>query len=91
MKLYVGNIPFSMDDARLAQVFAEVGRVASAKVITDKETGRSRGFGFVEMGSEDEGRAAIERLNGLMVEGRGIVVNEARAREDRPRRPGRPR
>lgn len=84
MKLYVGNLPYSMTDSELEGLFADFGQVSSAKVIMDRETGRSRGFGFVEM--EDEGgREAIEKMHGQDCEGRALVVNEARPREDRPR------
>ncbi len=84
--LFVGNLPYNMDDAGLAQVFAAAGQVTSAKVITDKYSGRSRGFAFVEMSSDEETKRAIEMLNGKEVDGRALVVNEARPREDRPRR-----
>ncbi len=84
MKLYVGNLPYQMTDSELEGLFTDFGQVSSAKVIMDRETGRSRGFGFVEM--EDEGgREAIEKLHGQDCEGRALVVNEARPREDRPR------
>ena len=88
MNLYVGNLPYGVNEDMLTKVFGEVGVVKSARVVTDRETGRSRGFGFVEMGSESEGRAAIERFNGYSLEGRNLVVNEARPREERPRRQG---
>ena len=77
--LFIGNLPYSYDDAKLAEVFGQAGAVVSAKVIRDKYSGRSRGFGFVEMGSEDESKKAIEMLNGKDAEGRPLVVNEARA------------
>ncbi len=83
MKLYVGNLPFSSTDSSLEGIFSEYGTVHSSKVITDRETGRSRGFGFVEM-DEDAGRQAIETLHGKEIDGRAIVVNEARPREARP-------
>lgn len=84
--LFVGNLPYSMDDNQLGQTFAAAGNVVSAKVITDKYSGRSRGFGFVEMGSEDEAKKAIEQFNGKDVGGRALVVNEARPKEERPQR-----
>jgi len=83
-KLYVGNLPYSMRDDDLQQHFAAFGAVQSAKVMMDRDTGRSKGFGFVEMGSRDEAQAAIRGMNGQSFEGRGLVVNEARPREDRP-------
>ena len=88
MKLYVGNLPFSVGDDQLAQLFGSVGAVTSARIITDRETGRPRGFGFVEMSADNEAKQAIERYNGYQWEGRAIVVNEAKPREERPRRPG---
>jgi RNA recognition motif-containing protein len=83
-RLYVGNLAYSVDDQSLQQAFAEYGQVASAKVMMDRDTGRSKGFGFVEMGSEAEAQAAIRSLNGQSLDGRAIVVNEAKPREDRP-------
>lgn len=80
-KLYVGNLPYSVTDATLASNFAEFGGVSSAKVMMDRETGRSKGFGFVEMASAEVAQAAINGLNGVSVDGRAIVVNQARARE----------
>ena len=77
-KLFVGSLPYSLTDDALADIFAAVGTVQSAKVIIDKFTGKSKGFGFVEMGSDEEAEKAIETLNGSDVEGRAIVVNEAR-------------
>lgn len=85
-KLYVGNLPFSMSDESLTEVFASHGQVQSAKIITDRQSGRSKGFGFVEMASEEDANKAIEALHGQNVEGRNIVVNVARPQEDRPRR-----
>jgi cold-inducible RNA-binding protein len=76
--LFVGNLPYSMDDAKLAEVFAPAGTVSTAKVIKDKYSGRSRGFGFVEMSTDEESKKAIEMLNGKDVDGRPLVVNEAR-------------
>ena len=80
-KLYVGGLPFSTSESALAELFASYGTVASAKVITDKFTGQSRGFGFVEMSSDDEARKAINGLNGTMLDGRSITVNEAKPQE----------
>jgi RNA recognition motif-containing protein len=81
-KLYVGNLSFKTTDDQLAQLFAEFGTVGSATIVTDRETGRSRGFGFVEMGSNDEAKKAIEALDGKTIEGRAIQVNIARPREN---------
>lgn len=83
--LFVGNLPYAMDSAKLQELFAQAGTVVSAKVISDKYSGRSRGFGFVEMATDEETKKAIEMFNGKDVEGRPLVVNEARPREDRPR------
>ncbi|MFM8768990.1 MAG: RNA recognition motif domain-containing protein [Rubrivivax sp.] len=83
-KLYVGNLAYSVRDDSLMQAFAQFGNVASAKVMMDRDTGRSKGFGFVEMGSDAEAQAAINGMNGQPLEGRAIVVNEARPREERP-------
>lgn len=77
-KLYVGNLSFNLGDSELQQLFAACGTVTSAKVITDRDTGRSKGFGFVEMDSEQEATAAITALNGKEVDGRALTVNEAR-------------
>jgi len=85
MNIYVGNLPYSMGDAELRSVFEEFGAVDSASVVKDKFTGRSRGFGFVEMSDGDAGSRAIEATNGRAVAGRNLVVNEARPREERPR------
>jgi cold-inducible RNA-binding protein len=82
-KLYVGNLNFGVTDSTLAQLFEAHGTVQSAQVIMDRDTGRSKGFGFVEMGSDAEAQAAIQALNGKEVEGRALTVNEARPREDR--------
>jgi|TARA_B100000953_G_scaffold178121_1_gene146695 RNA recognition motif-containing protein len=81
MNLYVGNLSYDMSEENLRTEFAEYGEVQSAKIITDKFTGRSRGFGFVEMNSDDEGKKAMEELNGKDCEGRQLVVNEARPRD----------
>ena len=83
-KLYVGNLAYSVRDDSLQQAFGEFGVVTSAKVMMDRDTGRSKGFGFVEMGSDAEAQAAINGMNGQALEGRAIVVNEARPREERP-------
>ncbi len=83
MNIYVGNLSFRTDDEELREVFAEFGDVASAKVIIDRETDRSRGFGFVEMDNADEGNAAIEALDGAELGGRNLRVNEAKPRESR--------
>ncbi|WP_425256885.1 RNA recognition motif domain-containing protein [Rubrivivax sp. RP6-9] len=83
-KLYVGNLAYSVRDESLQQAFGQFGTVTSAKVMMDRDTGRSKGFGFVEMGSDAEAQAAINGMNGQALEGRAIVVNEARPREDRP-------
>lgn len=84
-KLYVGNLNFAVDSAGLEELFSPFGNVASAQVISDRETGRSKGFGFIEMSSDDEAAAAIEGLNGREHNGRPLTVNEAKPREDRPR------
>jgi RNA recognition motif. (a.k.a. RRM, RBD, or RNP domain) len=83
-KLYVGNLAYSVRDESLQQAFGQFGTVTSAKVMMDRDTGRSKGFGFVEMGSDAEAQAAINGMNGQNLEGRAIVVNEARPREERP-------
>lgn len=83
-KLYVGNLAYSIRDEDLQQSFSQFGTVTSAKVMMDRDTGRSKGFGFVEMSSAQEASAAIQALNGQSVEGRPLVVNEARPREERP-------
>ena len=82
-RLYVGNLPYQMTDAELNELFAAYGSVETAQVIVDRETGRSKGFGFVEMGSDQEAQSAIQELNGKEVNGRALTVNEARPREDR--------
>jgi RNA recognition motif-containing protein len=84
-KLYVGNLSYSVTDSSLEEQFSEFGAVVEAVVVQDRETGRSRGFGFVTMNDGAEGDAAIEALNGKDVDGRALTVNEARPREDRPR------
>ena len=87
-KLYVGNLPYSFRDEDLQQAFAAYGSVSSAKVMMERDTGRSKGFGFVEMGSDAEAQAAIGGMNGQQFGGRGLVVNEARPMEARPPRTG---
>src|SRR5438309_5225980 len=82
-KLYVGNLPYGVDDRGLEQMFAAHGTVQSAQVIMDRDTGRSKRFGFVEMGNNNEAQAAINALNGKESDGRALTVNEARPREDR--------
>src|SRR5262249_34289186 len=83
MKLYVGNLSFQTSDEELQQLFSQVGTVQSASIVEDRDTGRSRGFGFVEMASKEEGEAAIAQFNGKEVNGRNLTVNEARPRENR--------
>mgnify|MGYP003700607171 CR=1 FL=1 len=83
MKLYVGNLPYSCTEDRLREIFEEHGEVASAALVMDRETGRPRGFGFVEFNDDNNARAAIEALNGTNVDGRDLTVNEARPRENR--------
>lgn len=85
MKLYVGNLSFQTSSQELEELFATLGTVESATVVEDRETGRSRGFGFVEMASQEDGEKAIAELNGTEVGGREIKVNEAKPREDRGR------
>ncbi|MBK8667359.1 MAG: RNA-binding protein [Burkholderiales bacterium] len=87
-KLYVGNLPYSVRDSDLSQAFGQFGAVTSAKVMMERDTGRSKGFGFVEMGSDAEAQAAIEGMNGQPLGGRNVVVNEARPMEPRPPRSG---
>src|SRR5688500_17268659 len=84
-KLYVGNLPYTIDSSGLDQLFAAHGTVESAQILDDPATGRSKGFGFVEMSSDDEAQAAIAALNGQDHGGRALTVNEAKPREDRPR------
>ena len=85
-KLYVGNLTYATDDSVLTQLFSQFGTVQSAQVIMDRDTGRSKGFGFVEMGSDQEAQAAIAGLHGKQIEGRTLTVNEARPKEERPGR-----
>jgi RNA recognition motif-containing protein len=84
-KLYVGNLSFGVSESQLQEMFAPYGSVQLAQLITDRDTGRSKGFGFVEMGSDQEAQAAISGMNGQMVDGRALTVNEAKPKEDRPR------
>ena len=87
-KLYVGNLPYGVRDEDMQQAFAEFGAVTSAKVMMERDTGRSKGFGFVEMGTDAEAQAAIQGMNGQSLGGRAIVVNEARPMEPRAPRTG---
>ena len=87
-KLYVGNLPYTVRDEDLQQSFGQFGSVTSAKVMMERDTGRSKGFGFVEMGSDAQAQAAINGMNGQSLGGRGITVNEARPMEARPPRTG---
>jgi RNA recognition motif-containing protein len=87
-KLYVGNLAYSIRDNDLQQAFSQFGAVTSAKVMMERDTGRSKGFGFVEMGSDAEAQAAINGMNGQPINGRNVVVNEARPMEPRPPRTG---
>src|SRR5215213_5725094 len=82
-RLYVGNLSYNVDSSSLEQLFAQYGSVQSAEVISDRDTGRSKGFGFVEMGSDEEAQAAIAALNGQENDGRALTVNEAKPRESR--------
>lgn len=87
-KLFVGNLPHSMNDADLQNLFESHGTVVSARVIMDRDAGRSKGFGFVEMDSDGEAQEAIDALNGSEVNGRALTVNEARPQTNRPQRTG---
>lgn len=89
MNIFVGNLSYSSTEESMRTLFEEFGEVASAKIITNRDTGRSRGFGFVEMPNDEEARAAITALDGKDLDGRMVKVNEARARTDRPSRPPR--
>ena len=86
MNIYVGNLSYGVSDDQLREVFEAHGTVSSAKVISDKYSGRSKGFGFVEMDDDNEAKSAIEDLDGAEIDGRAVKVNEARPREERPRR-----
>ncbi|MCX7276900.1 MAG: RNA-binding protein [Burkholderiales bacterium] len=87
-KLYVGNLPYSFRDEDMQQAFSQFGSISSAKVMMERDTGRSKGFGFVEMGNDAEAQAAIKGMNGQSMGGRNLVVNEARPMEARPPRTG---
>ena len=87
-KLYVGNLSYNTTSSDLEQLFSQHGAVQSAEIISDRDTGRSKGFGFVQMGSDQEAQAAIDALNGQNVDGRNLTVNVAKPREDRPRKGG---
>ncbi len=84
-KLYVGNLSYGVTSSDLEQLFSQFGQVQSAEVISDRDTGRSKGFGFVQMGSDEEAQAAITAMHGQEHDGRALTVNEAKPREDRPR------
>lgn len=86
LNIYVGNLPYSVNEDDLRNLFSEFGEVSNAHVISDRDTGRSKGFGFVEMDNSEDGQKAIEALDGSDLSGRNIRVNEAKPREDRPRR-----
>ena len=86
MNIYVGNLPYAVDRDELRDIFAAYGEVAAARVVTNRESGRFKGFGFVEMPNDEEAKKAIEALNGNEIGGRKAVVNEARPREERPPR-----
>ena len=86
MNIFIGSLAYAATESELRELFESHGEVVSAKIITDRETGRSKGFGFVEMADKAEGQSAIEALNGQELAGRAIAVNEARPREERPRR-----
>ena len=88
MNIYVGNMSYDVTEDELRQAFEEHGEVSSVSVITDRYTGRPKGFGFVEMPQDDQARAAIEKLNGMAMKGRNLTVNEAKPRESRPPRGG---
>lgn len=85
MNIYVGNLPYRMSEDELREMFAQFGAVSKASIIMDKETGRSKGFGFVEMDSQEDGEKAIKELDGSPIAGRNLKINEARPREDGPR------
>jgi cold-inducible RNA-binding protein len=89
-KLFIGNLPYSATEDELKEAFAQAGEVQTVKIVTDRQSGRSKGFGFIEMASEEAAKAAIEKLNGAEYAGRTISVSEARPPEERPAREGRP-
>ena len=84
-KLFVGSLPYNVDSDQLKTFFSEIGEVVEANVISDRDSGRSKGFGFVEMASDEDAKKAIKELNNKELDGRSIIVNEARPREERPR------
>ena len=86
MNIYVGNLPYSIDRDQLREIFAQYGEVRAARIVTERETGKSKGYGFVDMDNNEEANAAIAALNGKEIGGRKAVINEARPREDRPAR-----
>lgn len=86
MNIYIGNLSYNVTEEELREIFGEFGEVTSAKIIEDRETGRPKGFAFVEMTNKEDGQNAIENLNDKEIKGRGVKVNEARPREERPRR-----
>lgn len=86
MNIYVGNLPYSIDRDQLREIFAQYGEVRAARIVTERETGKSKGYGFVDMDNNEEANAAIAALNGTDIGGRKAVINEARPREDRPAR-----
>ncbi|WP_395373042.1 RNA recognition motif domain-containing protein [Marinicella sp. W31] len=88
MNIYIGNLAYSVTEAELEEAFGQYGEVTSAKLILDKFSGQSKGFGFVEMADEQDARSAIEQINGSAIKGRNVKVNEARPREDKPRSGG---
>ncbi|NDV69868.1 RNA-binding protein [Dysgonomonas sp. 25] len=88
MNIFIAGLSYRVNDADLRELFAEYGEIASSKVIMDRQTGRSKGYGFVELSDEEAGKKAIEELNGAEYDGRTISVSEARPREERPRREG---
>jgi len=83
-RLFIGNLPYTADQTKLQEIFSQAGTVVSAQVITDRMTGRSRGFAFVEMSSDEETQKAVDTLNGFEIDGRKLIVNIARPREERP-------
>lgn len=87
-RLFIGNLPYTVDQTKLQEIFSQAGTVVSAQVITDRMTGRSRGFGFVEMSTDEETQKAVDTLNGFEVDARKLVVNIARPREERPQTGG---
>ncbi len=86
MNIYVGNLNYNLSEEELNEIFSEYGEVTSVKIVKDRETGRAKGFGFVEMANEDEGEKAVEELDGAEVGGRNMKVNKARPRPERPQR-----